>query len=268
MENTINLQALPYDIRRLLGDRQHQKDSIGMSGATVLLFEDMVLKITPDDAEARWECAMLQWLSGKLPVPKVFHCVREGKTQYLLMSRLAGKMLCDEAVMEQPEALLSLIAAGLTQLWRVPVQDCPCDQSLPQKLNAAEVRVRQGLCHMDDAEPETYGPDGFSSPEELLQWLKTHPPKEDLVLSHGDFCLPNIYTENGTISGYLDLGRGGIADRYQDIALAYRSLLHNFDGTYGGKVYPDFQPERLFDALNITPDWEKIRYYILLDELF
>ena len=49
--------------------------------------------------------------------------------------------------------------------------------------------------------------------------------------------------------------------------LCYRSLCHNADGTYG-PVYPNIQPEKLFDALQITPDWEKIRYYILLDELF
>ena len=41
-----------------------------------------------------------------------------------------------------------------------------------------------------------------------------------------------------------------------------------FDGTFGGKVYPDFNPDLLFDALGIEPNWEKIRYWILLDELF
>ena len=29
-----------------------------------------------------------------------------------------------------------------------------------------------------------------------------------------------------------------------------------------------FQPEKLFDELGITPDWDKLRYYILLDEFF
>ena len=44
--------------------------------------------------------------------------------------------------------------------------------------------------------------------------------------------------------------------------------LDNIDGTYGGKVYSDFQPEVLFEKLGIESDWEKIRYYIILDELF
>ena len=59
-----------------------------------------------------------------------------------------------------------------------------------------------------------------------------------------------------------------IGDKWKDIALCHRSLKHNFDGTFGGKVYPDFNPDSLFDALGIEPDWEKIRYWILLDELF
>lgn len=260
-------ETLPLSIRKRLASRQGEKDAMGMSGASVFFYEDLVLKISDDDQEARTEAQMLSWLQGRLPVPECLELVRENGKQYLLMTRLPGRMLCDEALMEQPVALLSLIAMGLRRLWRVPIQDCPCDQSLARKL-AAEARVRRGLCDMEDAEPETYGPGGFSSPAELLSWLKAHPPKEDRVLSHGDFCLPNIFVEQGKISGYLDLGRGGVADRYQDIALAYRSLKHNYDGSYGGTVYPGFRPERLFDALNIQPDWEKIKYYILLDELF
>ena len=55
-----------------------------------------------------------------------------------------------------------------------------------------------------------------------------------------------------------------MSDLYQDIALCYRSLLHN----YAEFPHPDFRPELLFQALELEPDWEKIRYYILLDELF
>ena len=72
---------------------------------------------------------------------------------------------------------------------------------------------------------------------------------------------------NRVEQGLCDM-RCGVADRYQDIALCYRSLLNNYSGAYGGKVYPTFHPERLFEELGLAPDWEKVRYYILLDELF
>lgn len=57
------------------------------------------------------------------------------------------------------------------------------------------------------------------------------------------------------------------ADRWQDIALCYRSLKQNFGGKFGAKNR-DFSPDALFEKLGIPKDPEKLRYYILLDELF
>ena len=47
-----------------------------------------------------------------------------------------------------------------------------------------------------------------------------------------------------------------------------RSLKSNFGGVYNGRRRGDFNENMLFEALGIIPDWDKIRYYILLDELF
>lgn len=102
----------------------------------------------------------------------------------------------------------------------------------------------------------------------LLQWLYDNQPKEEPVLSHGDFCLPNIFGTGTQITGYIDLGMTGIADRWCDIAICHRSLFHNYAGRYGNKVYSGYDDMLLFKELGIEPDWEKIRYYILLDELF
>ena len=129
--------------------------------------------------------------------------------------------------------------------------------------------VKNNLVDVENTEPTTFGKDGFENPESLLKWLKENQPKNfEPVLSHGDFCLPNVFLLNDEFSGLIDLGGTGVADKYQDIALCYRSLKHNFGGVYGGKVYKDFNPDLLFEKLGITPDWEKIRYYTLLDELF
>ena len=65
----------------------------------------------------------------------------------------------------------------------------------------------------------------------------------------------------------IDLGNAGVADKWRDIALCYRSLRHNADGTFG-KYYPGIAPDDLFKELGIEPDWDKMRYYILLDEPF
>ena len=93
-------------------------------------------------------------------------------------------------------------------------------------------------------------------------------PDEEPVFSHGDFCLPNIFFDKNGLSGLIDLGRAGIADRWCDIALCYRSLKDNYSGRYSGQIQTDFKEAHFFDALELRPDWDKIRYYILLDELF
>ena len=259
--------TLPAALERLLQDKPYTRNTTGLSGAGVLVFEDRVLKTAPADRTALREARMMEWLEGKLPVPRVLHNVVEKDTHFLLMSRLEGEMACHKDYMSRPGVLIPLLAEALKALWQVDVKDCPCRFSLEDRLLLAEDNVRHGRCETDNVEKDTYGPNGFKDPEHLLRWLKDHRPPVDGALSHGDFCLPNVFFKEDRVSGYLDLGFCAAADRYQDIALCWRSLMHNADGTYGA-VYPGIDPDGLFRALGMTPDREKVRYYILLDELF
>ena len=63
------------------------------------------------------------------------------------------------------------------------------------------------------------------------------------------------------MTGLIDLGRTGKADRWYDIAFCVRSIQEDFGPD---PAYLDY----FFKALDIAPDWEKIRYFMLLDELF
>lgn len=70
----------------------------------------------------------------------------------------------------------------------------------------------------------------FSSPENLLLYLENNIPQtEELAFTHGDFCLPNIFAVQGKATGFIDVGRAGVADIWQDIAPCIRSLWHNFN---------------------------------------
>lgn len=268
MEGEISMIDMPDSIKSKLENLKYEMDSVGMSGSGILLFDDKVLKIQEDSDEAKNEVQAMRWLEGSLSVPKVIaHEYKDGKS-YLLMTRVAGRMACDKRYMRNPEELTELLAQALQELWQVDISTCPLDWRLDRKLEAARFYVENNLVDTDNVEPETFGPDGFKDPEDLLQWLITHRPAEELVLSHGDFCLPNIYIEDDGKFNFIDLGRTGIADKWQDIALCYRSLKHNFAGKYDGEEYPEFDPKMLFEKLGLEPDWEKIKYYILMDELF
>lgn len=259
---------LPEKIKNIIGDRSYTLDEIGMSDSQVLLFDDMVLKIQPEGAEARTERKMMHWMRGRLPVPEILCHEIEGNRSFLLMSRVSGKMSCDLEFINEPERLVDILCKGLEMLWSVDTSDCPCDASLDHHLAAAEYNVRNGLVDLDNVEPETFGENGFKDPEDLLEWLKANRPQEDIVLSHGDYCLPNVFADEEEISGFIDLGRAGVADRYRDIAICYRSLTSNLHGSYGDHPPVEFDPNTLFERLEIEPDWKKIRYYILMDELF
>ncbi len=263
--NDVNI---PEGIRRLIAGKPYRVDDMGMSRSRIMLFDDCVLKIVRYGESHAETVRVMRWLEGKLPVPKVLCFERDAEYQYLLMSRVPGKMACDPYWLERPRELVGLLAEGLELLWRIDVSDCPRSRDLDAELREAGSRVRDRLVDVHNAEPSTFGPGGFRDPEELLGWLEDHRPSCEPVLSHGDFCLPNIFLDDGGISGFIDLGDTGIGDKWRDIALCCRSLKHNFDGSYGGKVYPDFDPELLFEALGIEPDREKLRYYTLLDELF
>lgn len=264
----MNQIQMPSKIKEWIDKKPFTEDDIGMSGNQVLIFEDMVLKIEDSSSSVAGQVQMMQWLDGKLSVPKILAYEVENGKSYLLMSKIGGKMSCDTYYLEHPHILLEALACGLKMLWEVDVRECPCIRDLDVVLKEASMRVENDFVDLDNVEPTTFGEGGFENPKHLLDWLESNRPTFEPVLSHGDYCLPNIFLENGQIKGFIDLGKTGIGDKWQDIALCYRSLKHNFDGTYGGKVYEDFNPDMLFEKLGVEPDWDKLNYYILLDELF
>lgn len=259
---------LPDKIKNLIGNERFSYDNVGMSDSTVIIFTDKILKIQTISEESEHEYQIMEWLQNKLPVPKVLAYEKDEEKNYLLMTKVPGEMSCADQYMKNPEQLVNLLVEGLKMLWKVDISNCTYMHGLEEKLQMAKYNVQNNLVDMYNVEPETFGKNGFESPEDLLKWLMTNRPDEELVFSHGDFCLPNIFLSDEKISGYIDLGKAGIADKWQDIALCYRSLLHNFDGKYAGKKYQGFRADVLFEKLGIIPEWDKIRYYILLDELF
>ncbi|WP_338108671.1 phosphotransferase, partial [Heyndrickxia oleronia] len=62
------------------------------------------------------------------------------------------------------------------------------------------------------------------------------------------------------INGFIDMGRAGISDRYQDLALAVRSITYNF----GKDMIPYFLNEYGMQSY----DKAKINFYQLMDEFF
>ena len=108
-----------------------------------------------------------------------------------------------------------------------------------------------------------FAPRRFRDAADLFaELLATVPPNEDLVLVHGDFCLPNVLLDEqaSRITGLIDCGRAGIGDRHQDLALAIRSLTYNLG--------PDAGSPLLHAYGRSIPDRATIEFFTVLDEFF
>lgn len=268
MDNERDAIVIPERIRQMIAGKPYVTDGVGMSTAQVMVFDDCVLKIAPYRKQNEETVRVMRWLENRLPVPKVLCYEADAERQYLLMSRVPGKMACDPYYMERPRELTERLAEAIRMLWSVDITGCPRSRDLDCELKEARARAENGLVDTDNAAPATFGPGGFKDPEHLLDWLERNRPDCEPVLSHGDLCLPNIFIDNGSIGGLIDLGDTGIGDKWRDIAACFHSLKRNAEGAFGGGKYPDIRAEALFDALGIAPDPERLRYYLLLDELF
>jgi aminoglycoside 3'-phosphotransferase III len=271
VEQTL-LPLFPAELDAHLSSYTYTKDRIGCSSAGVFRYEHnsdvMYLKVAEVSDEIRRERDLMVWLKGKMPVPDVLYYGEQDGYAFLLMTKADGFMTCDcprDAVGEQDKVhepiaqTVNLLADALTMLQAVDIQDCPFENTLDLKLKSALYNIEHDLVDMDDFED---GND-FASPMELYKWLAENRLPEELCFTHGDFCLPNIFINGKAVTGFIDVGRGGIADKWQDIALCVRSLGYNLRHKEQ-QEYIDM----LFTYLGIQPDEAKIRYYILLDELF
>lgn len=256
------MQQLPENLKHMVGNSEPTQNTLGCSDSVVLYFKELgsYLKIAPyNELEPlEYEVAVLRWLHGKLPVPRVHYYEKFQGKEYLLMSEIEGLDCSNPAHHSDMEGLVRNLALGLRQIHSLDITDCPFDQTLETKLEKARLNVERGLVDEDDLQPEYQGKTASELYKMLLDRI---PPREDLVFTHGDYCLPNIILKDTKVSGFIDLGRAGVADRYQDLALAVRSLKYNLQS--------DKLVDLFFEIYGIEDvDQSKVDFYILLDEFF
>ena len=205
----------------------------------------------------------LQWLASRVQVPPLIGFVRDGATSYLLTDALPGESayhaLERAAALgdtEKVETLASTLGAWLHTLHQQPIDACPFDARFDVRLVEAKRRVAEGLVDEDDFDAERQGwraADVVHAIERLL------PLPFERVLTHGDFSLDNVFVEHGQVSGVLDVGRAGVADPYQDLAICWRDL-----GEFGAPA----QSALLHGYGVHTVDTARCTAHLLLDELF
>ncbi|MBB1594303.1 APH(3')-II family aminoglycoside O-phosphotransferase [Achromobacter sp. UMC46] len=247
------------------GDFAHasvEQQSIGESRADVFRVRrpnrpDLFLKseLAGGVSELPDEIDRLRWLAqvGQ-PAPHVLDTAMEGDRHWLLMTAIRGRDLASAAL--APAQIIGVLATALRNLHHLPIETCPFDHRLEARIAQAKRHVDAGLVDEADFDDERLGQ---SASQVLAELLSSCPTARDPVVAHGDACLPNFMVDGHQFTGFIDCGRLGIADRFQDLALAARSIARNV----GEQWVPPF-----FRAYGIAPDAQRIRFYCLLDEFF
>ncbi len=237
------------------------KITIGKSGAGVWHATrgrtNWFIKAQKNTVELEQEAKKMRWFAAQgIQVPAVINYLETNNTAFLITEALQGT---DASRANNPRATTIALAHFLRHLHNLKITDCPFDRTLNTSLEIAKHNLHNGFVDETDFDLARLG---IPVPLLYQRLLAERPNFEDLVLTHGDFCLPNIILEQNSVSGIIDLGRAGIADRYQDIALILRSMESEMNPRFHGCT-DIFAHEY---GMNFESD--KLEYYQLLDEFF
>ena len=223
--------AMPASLRAAVAayqSTQWTRDSVGESDAAVYRLRgkggapDLYLKHGRGSAAADLadELARLRWLAPYLPVPAVVQFARVADPEQAWLLLTAMPGTTASSVLEANPALGPVVV---------------------------------------DADDFDAGRQGWTAEQVWTALQDCQPITPDLVVTHGDFSLENIVMQEGAVVACIDVGRAGVADRYQDLAIAWRAL-----GELDAAL-----PQRLLQQYGIVDaDQGKLQWHLLLDELF
>lgn len=261
------VDSFPLQLKILLENSDLHENTIGESESHVFHVcwrngnDNAYLKIHPsgNTESLLHEADILRWLEGKIPVPKVVFAEKNEYYEFLLVTEIKGVPSFADELRKNTDAMIREIARSLRLLHEIPIDDCPFDERLNKKLSVINRKISNNEIDTTDFEPENANCSIQTLYTRLLDLRSDI--VEDLVFTHGDFCMPNILIGETRFSGLIDMGLAGISDRYQDIALMLRSLKHNgFNQTHC---------ELFLREYGITqPDYNKIELYTLIDEFY
>jgi len=188
----------------------------------------------------------------------------------------AGACLTTQAVLGVPASALDSpalrrawpsIVLAVRALHDLATERCPFDRTLSQMMplaraSVAENRVVVGF--LPEALQRT-------PPTQILEQIEAELPvrlaqeSTELVVCHGDLCLPNILVDPATaqVTALIDLGRVGTADPYGDLAL----LLATARQTWSDESMARQADQEFAEIYGTELDAERQDFYLRLDPL-
>lgn len=172
-----------------------------------------------------YECDRMVWAASRLSVPRVIDYGCDDEYEWLQTAGMDGISAVDEGLRSEPARLVPLLGEGLRRFHSIRWEDCPF-----HRLPTAEER----------------------------KVLGAPPEPEDLVVTHGDYCVPNVIIRDWRVAGYVDLGALGVADRWYDLAVGVWSVKRNM-----GPGWED----AFLEAYGVKRGPKLVAYYRLLYDM-
>lgn len=242
------------------------RDVRGESGGAVFRLHgkadasDLFLKhgrgVVADDVAN--EMIRLRWLASHVPVPAVRRFAATPDAAWLLTAAMPGVTAWQalEADSGDRMAVVDALADFLRRLHAVPVSSCPFNSDHGHRLTLARANLEAGLVDEEDFDEDRQGWTAGQVWDAMQQLLPFTP---DPVVSHGDYSLDNVLIADGRVTGCIDVGRAGVADRYSDVAVMWNSL-----GEFGETLRARFLKRYGLPH----PDRNTLRFHLMLDEFF
>ncbi len=267
---------MPVDASRLAellppGSRTWEPVAGGESGASVFVDRDQqrYAKVVPADrlTELADERDRTVWIDETVvPGARVLDWRESG----------AGACLVTRAVPGVPASQLDApalrrgwpsIVATVRDLHDLATTRCPFDRGLQHMMSLAEAAVAEERVVVEFLPVALQ----HTPPLQILAEIRAELPvrlaqeRAELVVCHGDLCLPNILVDpaTGKVTGLIDLGRLGTADPYGDIAL----LLATAGETWDDEAMARRADQEFAEIYGTELDPERLDFYLRLDPL-
>jgi kanamycin kinase len=164
------------------------------------------------------ERLMSEFLHGHGMAPAVVGYGATEEGAYLVTEALDGTDGIAAEHLADPRRLAVVFGDSLRRLHELSTDGCPVRDRDAELRRLAEIN----LAAKDyDA---TYIPEPL---DEAAARFEADRPNDDQVVLHGDYCLPNILLKGFQLSGFVDLGNGGVGGRHYDLYWGVFTLEYN-----------------------------------------
>lgn len=206
--------------------------------------------------ELEGEHILLKNYKDKLPIPKIVAYETTGVNGYLMTTAVEGTPM--HLIIDQLDTSKILDILGETLYMISSAQLMPdLRDGLGLELDTISLLMKENKINKYRFEKTT-----GQVPEKILELLKKEKEEHNTdVLTHGDYCIPNLLIKDGKLSGIIDWGKSGKGDIYRDLSSVEGSLMRNL-GVSGLR--------ELFSILRLDTEFylRKIEYYNKIDQFW